>query len=134
MSRKRKKVCATLYILSILFIYTIYSTYSTISAYIILCYIEYFFYFSFYNYWIYSCFCFSFFARDSYRNEFCNRFKNLCNSCRNKKKYNSITKKKKKEHDNTVFLVKSKLNAQKSEFLRFFIDSNIRSWWICFNK
>ena len=60
MSKKHKKICATLNCL------------------------EHFFYFSFYSYRICFHFCFCLFDWYSYRNyEFCNWIKNLCNNCRN---------------------------------------------------
>ena len=59
MSRKHKKVCATLNS----------KLYLTLPS------------FSFCNYWMYFGFSFCFFAWYSYRNyEFCHRFENLCNS------------------------------------------------------
>ena len=68
-------------------------------------------------------FCFWFFSCYSYRNyEFCNRVKNLCNTCGIKK---SIIKKKKKKHDKRVLLAKSKLNSIELLISKALIDSNI---------
>ena len=81
--------------------------------------------FNFYSYLMHFHFFFCFFSRYSYSNyESCNRIK-ICAIIAWIKKYKSITKKKKKNHDKTLSLEKPKLNSIDGLISKALINSNI---------
>ena len=81
--------------------------------------------FNFYSYLMHFHFFFCFFSWYSYSNyESCNRIK-ICAIIAWIKKYKSITKKKKKNHDKTLSLEKPKLNSIDGLISKALINSNI---------